>query len=253
VLTAYIDESGTHQDSKVLVVAAYIGPGDAWKAAESRFERANKYSGRIFHAVDCAQGGREFRGMDKDKRNRLTKKMVKIVNDYDLFGVAYTGNIDEYELTWPRNGKHWETWLSGLFILLFGGLVVELCIYMREHHPGETFSVVMEHSQHWFGIAAKRFLRMKTETNWPDHVLLGAIESSSRKDAPQLHAPDILAYETYLMKLRSRFPTTHPPRQSLLTLLRKRKEGRSWDKRAFEGLKSKIDAGEVTYVTMTPD
>ena len=61
MITAYIDESGTHQDSTVLVLAAYIGTYAERQSAEERFRRANKYAGRIIHAVDCAQGGRDFR------------------------------------------------------------------------------------------------------------------------------------------------------------------------------------------------
>jgi hypothetical protein len=60
MITAHIDEGGTHQDSKVLILAAYIGTDAEWQSAEGRFRRANKYTGRIFHAVDCAQGGRDF-------------------------------------------------------------------------------------------------------------------------------------------------------------------------------------------------
>ena len=248
VLT-YIDESGTHQGSKVLVLAAYIGTSDEWKFAEERFRRANKYSGTTFHAVDCAQGGNEFRGIDKDKRNRITKKMVRIVNDHDLFGVIYGGYIEDYDAVWPRDRRHWETWLSKLFILLFGGLIIDLCNYTRKYHPGERVSVTMEQSQHWYPIAAKRFQQMKQETDWADHVLLDSIAACSKEQAPQLHAPDLLAYEGYLMKLRERFPTTHRPRRSLLSLLTKRKDGRIWNKQAFETLKAMMEKGEVKYVT----
>lgn len=248
MITAYVDESGTHQGSGVLVLAAYIGVSEQWKLAEERFRRANEYSGRIFHAVDCAQGGRDFRGMDKDKRNQITKKMVQILNDLDLFGVVYGAYIDDYASIWPRNEEHWETWLSQPFVLLFGGLVLELCIYMRHYCPGQTLAVVMEDSAHWYPLAAKRFLEMKKETDWADHVLLETIAPYSKEQAPQLHAPDLLAYEAYLMKLRERFPTKHPPRGSLLSLLKKRKEGRFWDKRAFEGLNAELDAGRVKFI-----
>jgi hypothetical protein len=61
MITAYIDESATQQDSKVLVLAAYIGTDAEWQSAEERLRRAHKYAGRIFHAVHCAQGGGDFR------------------------------------------------------------------------------------------------------------------------------------------------------------------------------------------------
>jgi hypothetical protein len=38
IVTAYIDESGTHQGSKALILAAYIGTSAEWKPAEERFK-----------------------------------------------------------------------------------------------------------------------------------------------------------------------------------------------------------------------
>jgi hypothetical protein len=50
---------------------------------------------------------------------------------------------------------------------------------------------------------------MKTQTEWPNHVLRQGIEAYSPKDDVQLYAADILAYETYLMKQREQRPTKH--------------------------------------------
>jgi hypothetical protein len=234
MITGYIDESGTHQGSKTLIVAGYVGSSEVWELIEARFKRADKYSGIPFHAVDCAQGGKAYRGMHKDKRYRITKKMVKTINDHDIFGIGYCAFLDDYESLNPRDGKHWETWLAEPFALLFQGVMGDMCRYVEQHFPGEKLSIVVEDSQHWYPIASKKFIATKKEKKYKYASMLETIAPYSSEDAVHLYAPDILAYETYLMKTRERFPTQHPPRESMLTLLKKRLEGRVWDEVGFK-------------------
>jgi hypothetical protein len=98
VLIAYIDESGTHQGSKLLTIGSCVGLVEEWKSGEVQFKRADKYSGVPFHAVDCAQGGKKFRGMSKEKRYRLYKKIVKVIDDHDIFGVASSASLEDYKV-----------------------------------------------------------------------------------------------------------------------------------------------------------
>jgi hypothetical protein len=227
----YVDESGTHEQSKALIVAGYIGPSREWKSCESHFRRADRRSGIPFHAVDCAQGGKEFRGMDKDKRYRIYKKMVKIVNEHDIFGIGWGGYIEDYQKIIPREANQtWREWLGKLYVLCFQGVMLEACKYVKRNYPGEKFSAVVEDS-HWYPLVSAKFLRMKYDITWPDRVLLETIAPYSSTEAPQLYAADLLAYETYLLKTRERYPTAHGMREHMIALLQKRKDGRMLSRR----------------------
>jgi hypothetical protein len=234
--TVYADESGTHQGSKILIVSAYIGISKEWESAEIRFRRADKYSDRIFHAVDCAQGGKTFRSMNKAKRYRLFKKMIRIVNDHDLMGISYGAYIEDYDAVYPRNNQHWEEWLKHPFSILFQGLIIDLYRYAEGYYPGEKLSVVYAASQYWYPVAYKSFWELKEQKPYCDG--LETIAPYSVKDARQLHAPDLLAYETNLSKSRERYPTGHRPREYMNDLLKKKKLGKMWDKEAFQVLKA---------------
>lgn len=236
MIKAYIDESGTQQGSKILIVAGYIGTTEDWDAADRRFRRADKLSGRVFHAVDCATGGREFRGVDKGKRYRLYKKMVKIINDHDIFGVGTGALIDEYSTVYPRNGQNWEKWLARAYEVAFSDTIVEICHYSKDRYGEVPISFVVEQSRHWYPIAAGVFSTMRSQPEWPYYTLLGAIAPSSTEEARQLHAADILAYETYLMKSRQICPTKHGSREHLMNLLKKKKNGRLWNEFGFREL-----------------
>lgn len=236
MITAYIDESGTHQGSKVLIVAGYIGTTEVWTSVEKRFSKADTLSGRIFHAVDCATGGRDFRGIHKDRRYRLYRKMVKIINDHDIFGVGTGALIDDYRAVYPRNGQNWDKWLADAYKVAFSDTIVETCHYSKERYGGGPISFIVEHSKHWYPIAEGVFLTMQSQPEWPYHTLLGTIKPCSTEKARQIHAADILAYETYLMKSRELSPTKHGPREHLMNLLKKKKQGRVWNEYGFREL-----------------
>jgi hypothetical protein len=236
MIKAYIDESGTHQGSNVLIIAGYVGTTDEWESVEARFKKADRLSGRIFHAVDCAGGGKAFRGLHRDKRYRLFRKMVKIVNDHDIFGIGTGALIDDYSNVYPRNGQNWEKWLTGAYETAFGDTIIEVCHYSKERYGESPVSFVVEDSEHWYPSAARVFLQMKADVEWPYHTLLETIAPYSSEQARQLHAADILAYETYLMKSREINPTKHGPREHLLNLLKKKKNGRIWNEYGFREL-----------------
>lgn len=246
MITAYIDESGTHQGSKALVIAAYVGDCATWKSAEICFKDADSRAGRTFHAVDCAQGGKKFRGIDNTERYKLTMEMVGIINSHDIFGIGWGGFIDDYAEFHPRlPGEQWEEWLRGLFSLVFAGVITDVAKHVRQRYPGEKFSVAMEDSEHWYAIAADKFIRGKHDTSWGDHSLLGTIAPYSKDEAVQLHAPDLLAYEGHLMKTRERVPTKHGPRAPLLALLQKQKWGKMYDRATFAEIHDAFMAGKI--------
>jgi hypothetical protein len=225
MITAYIDESGTHQGSKILTVAAYVGVLSEWESIELRFKKADKHAGCPFHAVDCANGGGNYRGMDSDKRYRITKKIIKAINDHDVYGIVCGAVIDEYNAVAPQADKKWEKWLQPLVALTFQNVLVDAAVYVAGRYPGEKMSVAMEESRCWYIPCLKKFIRGKHETNWPNHVVLGTMTRYSKSEALQLYAPDVLAYEAYLAKTRELYPSSHGPREHMAALLQKLPSG----------------------------
>jgi hypothetical protein len=233
VIKAYVDESGTHQGSKVLLLSAYVGPAKEWKLLSHKFYRIDKSTGIPFHAVDCAVGGGDYQGMPNTRRYEITKKVIRAVNGSNVLVLGEAIYLDDYEEVNPRNGMHWETWLQPAFSVLFISILLDATSHIQDRYPGEKLSVCMDDSQYWYPLAASIFLWAKKNQKWGHEDKLETIAPYSQKQANELYAPDVLAYEGYLMKLRERYPTNHGPRESLRALLQKRKEGTMWSK---EGL-----------------
>lgn len=62
VLTAYLDESGTHAGAKVSAMAGFVGNARQWRKYEKRTASLFKrYGVRVFHAIDVRRGDGDFK------------------------------------------------------------------------------------------------------------------------------------------------------------------------------------------------
>jgi hypothetical protein len=57
IVTAYIDESGTHEPSPASVMAGYLAETRQWRKFE---KRAARYRINICHAIDLKRGDNDF-------------------------------------------------------------------------------------------------------------------------------------------------------------------------------------------------
>jgi hypothetical protein len=107
-----------------------------------------------------------------------------------------------------------------------------------------TFQVVIGEVAQYVRAAfpAKKFLTMKHDTTWADRELIETIAPYSKAEAVQLHAADVLAYETSLLKLREWYPTGHRIREFMETLLKKPKLGKELNRETYEAIEAPYDS-----------
>ncbi len=72
ILTAYIDESGTHGPSPVSVMAGYVADARQWHKFDKRTSKLfRRYGVDICHAIDLKRGDGAFRGWSVDKKSNI--------------------------------------------------------------------------------------------------------------------------------------------------------------------------------------
>jgi hypothetical protein len=108
MLSAYLDESGTHDGSPVMCVAGLlydregaVGLDSAWKEA---LEQAKVC---YFHAKEFAHFQGEFRGWEKEPRDQLHRKLVGIVREFARGGAA-AFITSEKEFNEHRKAQSWQ-------------------------------------------------------------------------------------------------------------------------------------------------
>lgn len=90
-----MDESGVHDGSPVVTVAAYIGTAREWRGFISQWNR-EKGPVRVFHSADCQHLCGEFRGWNGEDRDAFVVRMLKVIRTTNIAGVAVGINMDDF-------------------------------------------------------------------------------------------------------------------------------------------------------------
>lgn len=95
VLTAYMDESGIHDGSPVLTVAAYLGRPEDWAEWTRRWVVA-KWPIKVYHATDAANFEGEFKDWSVAARDTLVKRLLPVLADSVIAGMVVGIHMDEF-------------------------------------------------------------------------------------------------------------------------------------------------------------
>jgi hypothetical protein len=80
MLSAYFDESGTHPNSPICVVAGLVAPPLQWERLTVEWQRVLDSEGLPdFHMKDFAHSRNAFEGWDKERRDRLIRRLIPII------------------------------------------------------------------------------------------------------------------------------------------------------------------------------
>lgn len=92
----YMDESGIHDGSPVVTVAAYFAEPKIWRAWTLDRNRMKRPI-RVFHAADCANLHTEFEGWDKAARDKLVAGLLPVIPKHHLPGICVGVHLHEFE------------------------------------------------------------------------------------------------------------------------------------------------------------
>ena len=88
-ITAYLDDSGTHDPSAVIVVAGFLGSDDEWLKFDPKWlHRLAKDGVRRFHMTDCVNGTKDFAHLPESRRDLLIDDLCSIIGARDVLGIS---------------------------------------------------------------------------------------------------------------------------------------------------------------------
>jgi hypothetical protein len=97
ILTAYMDESGTHGPSPVSVMAACVGEVRQWRKFEKRVGKLfRRYGVTVYHSIDLKRGDGDFRGWSVDKKIEFLDELAHIKNETLAFSCAVHMKKSDY-------------------------------------------------------------------------------------------------------------------------------------------------------------
>ena len=97
-----MDESGTHDGSPVVSVAAYAARPETWQLFTEEWN-LRKGAIRVFHAVDCQNLRGEFEGWTEKQAASLVVQLLHIILSHNIISVVIGINLNDYEAALQAN------------------------------------------------------------------------------------------------------------------------------------------------------
>ncbi len=95
VLKVYMDESGTHEGSPVVTVAALVALAQTWRDWTKQWNIHKRPIG-VFHANDCANFHGEFEGWEKDDRDAYVAQLLPVIGQAKIVSFVVGIRMDDY-------------------------------------------------------------------------------------------------------------------------------------------------------------
>lgn len=204
VIKVAMDESGVHDGSPVLTVAAYVSTPRQWQEWTKRWNVAKRPI-KVFHAVDCANFAGEFRGWTEEARDSLVIRLLDVIEASNLPGIVIGLHMDHF-----REAMKGHDDLRAIFgtpyTVIFHWIVQAIINISETLGSQERIGFIHECNDYQHE-ALTAFNWIKRNGN-PGRRVVG-LQFAGKEDYAPSQAADILAYEG---NKRIRDPTRTPRR-----------------------------------------
>ena len=206
-MAAYIDESGTHQDEPVMILAGYVSTAAAWASFETQWARACQDAGVPYiHARKIAKGGGIYAHLGQAGCTTLVRRCNAIADAHIAFGVSVAlkkSDYRQYAAMGGRKGRGRRNSPYGVCFRTFLGVSAQV---VREHFSGDAdeFAVFYESGAKNAGCSQK--LWKELEIAAPElYAMIPTVAPVDKAKSPPVQAADVLAYISLLRNRRGVF------------------------------------------------
>lgn len=187
----YMDESGTHDGSPVVTVAAYIGRPKAWKAFTKEWNREKKPI-KVFHSVDCASLRNEFEGWGEQQRNEYCANLLPVLARNQIYGLSMSFPLPELERELSAHSGAKETF-GNPYVACFRITARMIVCFLEYLGSNERLAFIHEDND-YTGEAEDAFNFVKKTRD--RHYGPMSLTFGGKSDYVPLQAADVLAYES---------------------------------------------------------
>lgn len=195
MFTVYLDESGTHGKSPVVVVAGYLSTDDQWaKFSEEWQSVLQDYKLDCFHMTDFENRKGPFKTLTNAERFRLLEKLIAFIKIRQRIGLAVAFHASDYkEIVEEFQDEPIKKPYSFCALLIM--VVLKNWLITRRHN--EVIAYVYESGALHAGEIMSGYQYWTTHEPYATELRAGSLTFGSKSDLVPLQAADILAYETW--------------------------------------------------------
>jgi Protein of unknown function (DUF3800) len=207
--TAFIDESGTHDGSKLTVMAALVGRAEDWEVFEAAWRAILLRDGlEYIHGKDLWQGTAQFKDKGKwpfERRYKLGEELCDLYSEKAAYGLVILLNNSEYDQFYIAGDKKLRKHRHPIDSKY--GICCRVCLSMvarimqKYGSIGEDQVRLVFEGGHKNGGAAETILEeMYSLAPVLSQYLGPDITFAPKKNTPGVQAADLLAYPTFALE-----------------------------------------------------
>ena len=202
ILTAYLDEAGTHDD-RIMTLGGYVGHAGQWKRFEKRWAkllRDNDLS--YFHTKPFLKGSGEFAGWDHARKMKFALRMERICLAHSLFAFAVVLRGEDFTKHYKGQSRPRKAAFESRYGVCFR-LALSFLPSMLSEALGKdkaaraVLNVVMESGNSNSGAAQVIFDKFKTDAPPELARMAGAISFALKEECYGCQAADSVASPVY--------------------------------------------------------
>jgi len=203
ILTAYFDESGTHGDSPVTIMAGVMANASQWARFQTEFNALKaKHGFRVLHAKKFKRRGGDFKGKSVWDQLALLEDLAKLS---DTFREAVTFTLDnaEYKTLYRGGEKPRRLRIESRYGLCFRNCLLHFILHTVNRRTEITsppkLHVVLESGHPNWSEVRDIFREVKKEIiSLGAYDLLGDITFADKDNCDPLMMADFLAHYAWL-------------------------------------------------------
>jgi hypothetical protein len=210
LLTAYLDESGTHDTSPISIMAGYLGTAEQWGAFNAEWMALVQSAGVWqVHAVDLFKRTRAFKGWPAEQVNAFAVQLDGVIARHLQLGFSVIVRDNDYRTIYAEGPKPRRSRLDSKYGVCFRACLAfvpsfiasELRLASEGQSARETtIDFILEEGHRNLGDARRLFELFKADA-LPEWQHLVGIFDVSKKNSPGAQAADFLAYCVYQAEL----------------------------------------------------
>ena len=203
ILTAYLDESGTHDGSPVTVMAGMLANARQWEAFERDFRLIKaRHRFQIFHTKKFKKKDGDFAGWTDGQCLALMSELAPLTATAFTEGVSVTLDNTDYEAEFRAGEKPRRMRLDSRYGFCFRNCLIFFAIEgLKRVHRGQypKLHFVLESGHKNAGDALRIFNEVKAELEANGCDMLCDLLFADKDKCDPLMMADFLAHTAYMM------------------------------------------------------
>ena len=194
MLDAYVDESGTHDSSAVVAVAAYMSTPDRWLRFEADWKVALAEKGLdVFHMNRFSNRAKPFDSWSAKERDTFLNRLIEIINANVIMSAGILIPRTRFNnLLSSRVRAHY-----GIYGVAIDFLIMDIARGLEPTEKDVWITYILEDGAVGKGEITGVITPILSDPKQRRELRLKALRFESKKHLLPLQAADILVYELY--------------------------------------------------------